>query len=123
DSKNGRIGVDYCNQLYRLERKFKKLQPSERRKARQKESKPIVEAFFKWIDESPFYGKNALAKAAEYTLKHAECLKAFLYDGRIEMDNNPAITSKNCSFVVDVNKSYCRQSSTVIGNSILQEDS
>uniref|UniRef100_UPI0040402AC8 IS66 family transposase n=1 Tax=Ureibacillus sp. FSL K6-0786 TaxID=2954607 RepID=UPI0040402AC8 len=90
DSKNGRIGVDYCNQLYRLERKFKKLRPSERRKARQKESKPIVEAFFKWIDESPFYGKNALAKAAEYTLKHAEGLKAFLYDGRIAMDNNPA---------------------------------
>ncbi len=72
ESKNGRIGVDYCDRLYRLERKFKKLRPSERRKARQKESKPIVEAFFKWIDESPFYGKNALAKAAEYTLKYAE---------------------------------------------------
>ena len=38
----------------------------------------------------PFYGKNALAKAAEYTLNRKEGLKAFLLDGRIEIDNNPA---------------------------------
>ncbi|XAU91245.1 transposase [Caldifermentibacillus hisashii] len=34
--------------------------------------------------------KNALAKAAEYTLNRANGLKAFLNDGRIEIDNNPA---------------------------------
>ena len=47
DSKNGQIGVDYCDQLYRLERQFKNLSPGNRRKARQKYSKPIVEKFFK----------------------------------------------------------------------------
>ncbi|MGZ4159464.1 MAG: IS66 family transposase, partial [Neobacillus sp.] len=31
DSKNGRIGVSYCDDLYRLERKFKHLSPSKRR--------------------------------------------------------------------------------------------
>jgi transposase len=90
DSKNGKKGVEYCNQLYELERKFKNLSPSKRRKARKKYSKPIVEEFLQWVDESPFYGKSALAKAADYTLKHAEGLKAFLYDGRIAIDNNPA---------------------------------
>jgi len=90
DSKNGKIGVDFCNQLYHLERKFKRLSPGKRRKARQKHSKPIVEKFLKWVDESPFYGKNALAKAAEYTLNRVHGLKVFLFDGRIEMDNNPA---------------------------------
>lgn len=90
DSKNGRIGAEYCNRLYRLERQFKHLSPSKRRKARQKYSKPIVEEFLNWIDQSPFYGKNALAKAAEYTLNRKEGLKAFLFDGRIEIDNNPA---------------------------------
>ena len=90
DSKNGRIGAEYCNRLYQLERQFKHLSPSERRKARQKYAKPIVEEFFDWIDQSPFYGKNALAKAAEYTLNRKEGLKAFLLDGRIEIDNNPA---------------------------------
>ncbi len=90
DSKNGKIGVGYCDQLYRLERQFKQFSPGKRRKARQKYSKPIVENFLKWVDESPFFGKNALAKAAEYTLNRANGLKAFLFDGRIEIDNNPA---------------------------------
>jgi transposase len=90
DSKNGRIGVGYCDELYRLERKFKHLSPSKRRKKRQKYSKPIVDKFFEWVETSPFYGKNALAKAAEYTLNRVNGLKAFLNDGRIEIDNNPA---------------------------------
>jgi hypothetical protein len=90
DSKNGRIGVSYCDDLYRLERKFKHLSPSKRRKKRQKYSKPIVEKFLHWVEKSPFFGKNALAKAAEYTLNRANGLKAFLMDGRIEIDNNPA---------------------------------
>lgn len=90
DSKNGKIGVDYCDQLYRFERQFKHLSPGKRRKARQKYSKPIVEKFLKWVDESPFFGKNALAKAAAYTLNRVHGLKAFLFDGRIEIDNNPA---------------------------------
>ncbi|MEC1759523.1 IS66 family transposase [Schinkia azotoformans] len=90
DSKNGRIGVGYCDELYRLERKFKHLSPSKRRKKRQKYSKPIVDKFFEWVEKSPFFGKNALAKAAEYTLNRADGLKAFLNDGRIEIDNNPA---------------------------------
>jgi transposase len=90
DSKQGQIGVSYCDDLYRLERKFKHLSPSKRRKKRQKYSKPIVDKFFEWVESSPFYGKNALAKAAEYTLNRANGLKAFLNDGRIEIDNNPA---------------------------------
>ena len=90
DSKNGQIGVKYCDDLYRLERKFKHLSPSKRRKKRKKYSKPIVEEFLHWVEASPFFGKNALAKAAEYTLNRADGLKAFLYDGRIEIDNNPA---------------------------------
>ena len=90
DSKNGRIGVNFCDDLYRLERKFKHLSPSKRRKKRQKYSRPIVDKFLEWVEKSPFYGKNALAKAAEYTLNRANGLRAFLNDGRIEIDNNPA---------------------------------
>ncbi|WP_223556216.1 IS66 family transposase [Lysinibacillus sphaericus] len=46
--------------------------------------------FLKWVDESPFFGKNVLPKADEYTLNHVHGLKVFLCDGRIEIDNNPA---------------------------------
>ena len=90
NSKNGQIGVSYCDELYRLERQFKHLPPSKRRKQRQKHAKPIVEKFLDWVEKSPFFGKSALAKAAEYTLNRVNGLKAFLYDGRIGIDNNPA---------------------------------
>lgn len=63
---------------------------SKSRKKRQKHSKPIVREFLRWVETSPFFGKNALAKAAEYTLNRVEGLTAFLDDGRIEIDNNPA---------------------------------
>ncbi|MDR7001038.1 hypothetical protein J2Y67_003510 [Neobacillus niacini] len=47
-----------------------------------------MEKFLNWVETSPFYGKNALVKAAEYTLNRANGLKVFLNDGRIEIDNN-----------------------------------
>ena len=90
DSKNGRIGVEFCDQLYEFEREFKDYRPGKRRKARQKYSKPIVDRFIKWIKSLPSFGKSALAKAAEYTLNRIQGLQAFLFDGRIEIDNNPA---------------------------------
>lgn len=90
DSKNGQIGVKYCDDLFRLERQFKHLSPSKRRKERKKYSKPIVDEFLNWVKNAPFYSKNALAKAAEYTLNRVNGLRAFLNDGRTEIDNNPA---------------------------------
>lgn len=90
NSENGKIGVAYCNDLYGLEREWKHLSPSKRRKKRKKYAKPIVEEFFEWIENSSFADKSALANAAEYTLNHAKGLKVFLQDGRIGIDNNPA---------------------------------
>ncbi|WP_255473022.1 IS66 family transposase [Rummeliibacillus sp. SL167] len=60
DSKNGQMGVNYCDRLFHIERKIKHLSPEERQQVRQQESKPIVYEFLAWIDHSPFFGKNAL---------------------------------------------------------------
>ena len=90
ESKNGQIGVQYCDRLFHIERKIKHLSPKERVQIRQQKSKPIIEEFFDWIDRSPFFGKNAIAKAAEYTLSRKAALKIFLEDGNVAIDNNPA---------------------------------
>lgn len=90
ESKNGQVGVAYCDKLFQIERKIKDLSPEERVQIRQQESKPIVEEFFEWIDRSPFFGKNAIAKAAEYTLSRSNELKVFLNNGLVGIDNNPA---------------------------------
>lgn len=90
ESANGRKGLAYCNQLYELERRFKGLPPKQRQKMRWKYARKIIRKFFKWLEKSSFYGKNALATATEYTLNRKHALKAFLYNGQIEIDNNPA---------------------------------
>ena len=90
ESKNGQIGVQYCDRLFHIERKIKHLSPEERVQIRQQEAKPIVDEFFEWIDRSPFFGKNAIAKAAEYTLSRKAALRVFLEDGNVAIDNNPA---------------------------------
>lgn len=90
ESKNGQIGVQYCDRLFHIERKIKHLSPEERVQIRQQEAKPIVYEFFEWIDRSPFFGKNAIAKAAEYTLSRKEALMVFLENGYVAIDNNPA---------------------------------
>ena len=47
-----------------------------------------MDEFFDWIDHSPFFGKNALAKAARYTLSRAVGLKAFLDAGHLIYNNS-----------------------------------
>lgn len=90
ESANGRKGLSYCNKLYELERRFKGLPPKQRQKMRWKHARKIIRKFFGWLEKSPFFGKNALATATEYTLNRKEQLKVFLYNGHIEIDNNPA---------------------------------
>ncbi len=99
--------MDFCDELYRLEREFKHLPPSKRRKRRQNRSKPIVEAFLKWVEESPFYGNSGIGKATAYKLKLADGLRAFLNDGRIEMDNNPTENAICLSMAEDRKRKWC----------------
>ena len=89
-TKQGAIGVAYCNQLYELERKFKRYPPKRRQKLRWRYSKKIVLKFFRWLEQSNFSGKSALATAANYTLNRKDGLMAFLSNGHIEIDNNAA---------------------------------
>jgi hypothetical protein len=63
--------LDFCNQLFALEKKFENLKPDERQKEREKQSKPIAEAFFVWArltvgnpvkSLQAFDGKGGVAK-------------------------------------------------------------
>ena len=90
NSKNDQIGVQYCDRLFQIERKIKHLSPEERVQVRQREAKPIVDEFFDWIDRSPFFSKNAIGKAANYTLSRKAELMVFLENGHVALDNNPA---------------------------------
>lgn len=94
-------GVEYCNQLFLLERLYSgrnekdeqiaaPMSSEERHTARQTQSKPVVEAFYAWLDTVEVLGGSALAKAVQYARNEKRYLCRFLESGEIPIDNNRA---------------------------------
>lgn len=78
--------------LYKIERTAKEqaLDYQARYELRQREAKPILETFKKWLDESypTVLPQSPLGKAIHYCLKLWPGLTRYLEDGRLEIDNN-----------------------------------
>lgn len=83
-------GLNFCNQLFAIERELKEISPEEHYKQRLKLSKPILDIFLSWlkIQEHKVLPKSGLGKAITYCLNQWDKLVAFLEDGRLEFDNN-----------------------------------
>src|SRR5699024_9857744 len=83
-------GLEFCNQLFEIERKLKDVSPNERYEQRLERSQPIMEAFSAWLREQTpkVLSKSALGQAIKYCRNQWEKLEAFLKDGRLEIDNN-----------------------------------
>ena len=80
-------GLEYCSQLFEVEKKLEGLPDAERRERRQLLSKPIVDAYYAWLD-TIFKPAGKLKKAITYSLNQREYLSAFLDHGEIEISNN-----------------------------------
>ena len=84
------IGVAYFNKLFYLERKFKDLEPEERKNKRTEQEVPVWENFFTWLDTLAPIGGSKLEKAVNYAQNHKDTLRNYLEDGRCELSNNKA---------------------------------
>ena len=62
----------------------------ERYKQRLVKVKPLLDAFFSWLEEQTVSGKGKLIKAVRYALNEKKCLYTFLEDGNVPIDNNRA---------------------------------
>jgi transposase len=83
-----RIGLEYCQKLFMLERKFKDMKPEERLKERRKQSKPVYDEFYEWLGTlNPLAGAN-LSKAITYAVNQKEHLSTFLQNGCVEISTN-----------------------------------
>lgn len=83
-------GLQFCNQLFSIERELKEKTPEERHAIRQERSRPVLDAYFAWLKQqrSRTLPKSKLGEAITYSLNQWEKLTAFLNDGRLELDNN-----------------------------------
>ena len=82
-------GLQFCNQLFSIERDLKEVDPEERYTARMERSKPILDAYLAWLrkQRSRTLPKSLLGQAIVYSLNQWDKLTAFLQDG-LEIDNN-----------------------------------
>ena len=80
----------YISQLYDVEREVKHLGAEERLQVRQRESKPLADAFHRWmlLQRQKITDGSATAKALDYSLKRWGALTQFLDDGQLPIDNN-----------------------------------
>ena len=88
-------GLSYCNKLFELERLFQDLSPDERKAARLVKTKPVLEAFWQWLDDAlgQALPKSKIANAMEYARARKTDLETFLQDGHCAISNNPAENS------------------------------
>ena len=81
-------GLEYCNQLFDIERKLSELTPEDRHAKRQELAKPIMDEFFAWAESLKVVPKSAIGRAVNYSLSQRKYLERYLLDGRLECSNN-----------------------------------
>lgn len=90
---NAEIGRDYCNQLFHIEEEIAGLTSAEKYEKRLELEKPVLEAFWSWLESLSVLKGSALAKAVTYAVNQKEYLGNYLLDGRIPISNNAAENS------------------------------
>lgn len=86
------IGVGFCNELFALERQWKKLPPQKKLAMRKQRAAPVIEMLQRWKDEqleSPRVAEGSrLRKALNYMTNQWPALCTFLENGRVPIHNN-----------------------------------
>jgi len=83
-------GYAYCNQLFQIEKGLKDLEPEERQKKRHELERPVLDAFWKWVNGINALGGSKLAKAINYAQNQRSYMENYLLDGRCSISNNAA---------------------------------
>lgn len=88
-------GIAYCNKLFAIEKMLENLSSDQRRLERLKQEKPLLEAFWAWIDSvrGKVLPKSKLSEALAYALNHQEEFMNYLLDGHCSLSNNLAENS------------------------------
>lgn len=83
-------GLKRIAQFYKIETEIRGQSATQRKSARQEQTKPLLDDFEIWlkIQRSRISAKSRLGEKLSYIAKHMDGLKLFLDDGTVEMDSN-----------------------------------
>ena len=90
EPKRSEEALKRIGRLYDIERMLRETDPSpdNRKKVRQKEAVPVLEAFKSWLESNRGLPKSPYGKAVNYALSNWKKFIRYTGDGRIEIDNN-----------------------------------
>lgn len=88
-------GITFCNKLFEIEKMLENLSSEQRKSDRLKQEKPVLEAFWAWIDSirGRVLPKSKLHEALNYALNHKGEFMNYLKDGNCSISNNLAENS------------------------------
>lgn len=84
-------GVQYCNRLFAIEDSINKKYPGDyekRKQLRLEKEKPVLEAFWLWLDQQKPVRNTRMDKAVNYVLNRRDTAETYLEDGRCSFTNN-----------------------------------
>ena len=86
----GAEGREYINLLFKVEDEIKELPYEEKKQKRQDASRPIIDAFWSWVEKtSTMYTTNEkLTQEIGYCQNQRKYLETYLEDGRLPISNN-----------------------------------
>lgn len=102
EGSKAKIGLDYCDKLFHLEKRWAKFTPEKRHRRRHRISRIVLEQYFAWVESLDVLAGSNLGKAVQYSLNNREGLMGYLSDGRVEISNN-RIESNIRKFVIGRN--------------------
>ena len=78
--------------LYKIEEMLRGKSPEEKYTERQKQSKPLLDAFFEWLHslEDAVDRSSKIGEAVLYTINQEQYLRRYLDDGHLSIDNTVA---------------------------------
>ena len=85
--------------------------PEERYKERQKQAKPLLEAFFEWLHtlEDSVDRSSLIGEAVLYTLNQEVYLKRYLEDGHLSIDNLAAERALQKLATGETELAFCKE--------------
>lgn len=88
-------GIEFCNRLFAIEKTLQDLSGEERKAKRLEQEKPVLEAFWSWVDSAnnQVVPKSKSREALRYALNQKEGLMNYLQDGNCSISNNLAENS------------------------------
>jgi len=90
NGSNAERGLVYINLLFAFEHEYSEMTPEQRFGQRLKQSKPVSDDYFEWIDSLQAPPKTLLGKAIDYSISQRMYLENIYLDGRLELSNNRA---------------------------------